>query len=108
MQVTGTHKFNLVTALHIVYPRDSHLIRYSEAVSMLKSPQDSVWLASAYEGISTIEVLEAWAVIESMVETFTLSYLTRADSKWFLNYRTNLSRPSHLKTHGPTSQKGSH
>ncbi|KDQ07911.1 hypothetical protein BOTBODRAFT_139417 [Botryobasidium botryosum FD-172 SS1] len=42
---------------------------YGESVSLLKSPQDTVWLASAYEGFSTIEVLDAWQVIETMSET---------------------------------------
>ncbi|KAF5391257.1 hypothetical protein D9757_001865 [Collybiopsis confluens] len=37
------------------------LIWYAEAVQQLKSPLDSIWSASALEGMATIPILDAWS-----------------------------------------------
>jgi hypothetical protein len=41
-----------------------HLIniaRYTEAVALFKAANDSVWYASALEGLATVALLEAWS-----------------------------------------------
>ncbi|KAJ3829021.1 TRAPP II complex [Lentinula raphanica] len=37
------------------------LIWYTEAVQLLKSPSDSIWNASALEGMATIPILDSWS-----------------------------------------------
>ncbi|KAJ4469401.1 transport protein Trs120 or TRAPPC9 TRAPP II complex subunit-domain-containing protein [Lentinula edodes] len=37
------------------------LIWYTEALQLLKSPLDSIWNASALEGMATIPILDAWS-----------------------------------------------
>jgi len=39
----------------------SHLPRYNDALTHLKSNPDPVWHASVLEGLSTVGILEAWA-----------------------------------------------
>ncbi|KAF8312015.1 hypothetical protein DL93DRAFT_2115414, partial [Clavulina sp. PMI_390] len=39
---------------------------YSEAISLFRTQQDSIWNASALEGQSVVEMLEAWSLGESL------------------------------------------
>ena len=45
-------------------------IWYTEAMAMLKNPQDAVWHASALEGLATIPVLDAWSMIQAVSDVF--------------------------------------
>lgn len=41
--------------------------RYTEAISLFRTQQDSIWNASALEGQCTVEMLEAWSLGDSLV-----------------------------------------
>lgn len=41
--------------------------RYTEALQLLKTPLDSIWHASALEGMATIPILDAWSAGHGLV-----------------------------------------
>lgn len=41
--------------------------RYTEAVSLFRTQQDSIWNASVLEGQCILEMLEAWSLGDSLV-----------------------------------------
>ena len=53
----------------------SHLLRrYTEALALFKPPQDSLWYASALEGMATIQILDAWSAGHGPVRSFVCQY----------------------------------
>ncbi|KAH8106969.1 TRAPP II complex [Cristinia sonorae] len=38
---------------------------YTEAIIMLKNPQDTVWHASALEGMATVQMIDAWSATQA-------------------------------------------
>jgi hypothetical protein len=47
--------------------------RYTEAISLFRTQQDSIWNASALEGQCVIEMLEAWFLGDSLVIPLSFS-----------------------------------
>jgi hypothetical protein len=53
--------------------------RYTEAVGLLKPPQDSIWYASALEGMATCHVLDAWSAGHGLVRPFITGAMALAE-----------------------------
>ncbi|KAJ4474536.1 TRAPP II complex [Lentinula lateritia] len=54
--------FKVMADLFLLAGRtEDALIWYTEALQLLKSPLDSIWNASALEGMATIPILDAWS-----------------------------------------------
>jgi hypothetical protein len=49
--------------------------RYTEAIQLFKSSQDTAWHAAALEGIATVSMIEAWSAGNGLVR---LMYRVRA------------------------------
>lgn len=48
-------------------PIQSLNTRYTEALALLKNPQDTVWHAAVLEGLATVQVIDAWAATQAGV-----------------------------------------
>ena len=52
---------------HVDVDIDGCRHRYTEAISLFRTQQDTIWNASALEGQCVVEMLEAWALGDSLV-----------------------------------------
>lgn len=56
------HRYGSWSRLFFYFFSDTHVhFRYTEAIATAKGPLDSVWQASAMEGLATIPILDAWS-----------------------------------------------
>ena len=49
--------------------------RYTEASTLLKSPQDTIWHAAVLEGLATLQVVDAWSATQAGVCTLSVASL---------------------------------
>lgn len=45
-------------------------VRYTEAIALFKTTTDSIWHASALEGLATVALLDAWSSGQGLVRIF--------------------------------------
>lgn len=73
MRAIGKHG-----VLGLISQVDLLFYRYTEAISLFRTQQDSIWNASALEGQCTVDMLEAWSLGDSLVCRITFPSLRRS------------------------------
>lgn len=56
-----------VRFFHFLIQHQMSATRYTEAILLFKLPQDTIWHASAMEGMATLSILEAWSAGHGLV-----------------------------------------
>lgn len=71
--------------------------RYTEAIQVFRvSTQDSIWHASALEGLATIAIIDSWSAGQGLVSRFNCSSTHLPIILWCFNSIVLLPRPRNL------------